>query len=104
MNADTVRDLSEYILVYCRRHVYRFPSLVSEVAPGEAIVIHTGAGENAVTAENTTAGEYQLYVGSETPLLANEGMQLVLKRSSGTLIDSITYPEMDPGGVYGRLE
>lgn len=93
-------DLSGYTLVYCGEQVYEFPELVSNVQPGADIQIYSGPGEDGVDASSPP--EYTLHVGSETELLANDGMRLAIRTPEDGVVDAVAYPTLAPGEPYDR--
>jgi hypothetical protein len=99
---DATLDLSGYTLTYGRRDEYVFPDLVSDVEPGGSVDVHTGDGSGGVDA--STPPRYSLYVGSDAPLLANDGMRLTIRDRDGTRVDSVEYWAMDEGVRYVRPE
>lgn len=102
LNTDTQRDLSDFVLEYGDRERFQFPDLVGEVASGASITIRSGEGEDQVKDSNYP--EYTLFVGSDTPLLNNDGMELVLLDGSSVTADSVSYSSMDEGGIWARPE
>ena len=102
VNADTEQDLSGYTLAYGTQHEYVFPDPVSAVEPGANVDVSSGHGSDEVSgAERPT---YTLFVGSDTPLLANGGMRLTLRDPAGETVDSVTYGAMAEGTLYARPE
>lgn len=102
VNADTGQDLSGYTLAYGTRHEYVFPDRVSVVEPGASIELISGRGTDEVS--HSARPTYTLFVGSDTPLLANDGMRLTLHDRAGTTVDSVTYGSMGEGVLYVRPE
>lgn len=102
MNADTQRDLSGFTLDYGEKHQYEFPEMVTEVESRSVLTIRSGSGENRVNRSNYP--DYQLFVGSDVPLLNNDGMQLLLYDDQGELVDSVSYSSMVEGQIWIRNE
>jgi hypothetical protein len=69
--ADTAVDGSGYALVYCGPRVVTFPDLAGDIPPQSTIHVVSGEGETNVGTRSPP--RYNLFVGSETPLLAEEG-------------------------------
>jgi hypothetical protein len=101
MHKPSTQDLSGYQLEYGERYVYTFSDNVSDVNQREMLVIHAGKG-NYEFIENSK--KYHIYVGSESPLLSNNGMQLNIRDPDGFAIDSITYSSFEDGRGYYRPE
>jgi hypothetical protein len=99
---DTTLDLSGYALSYGGRHEYVFPDVVSTVDAGANLEIHTGHGSDSVS--TATPPTYSLFVGSDAPLLANDGMRLTLRNRADTTVDSVEYWSMAEGTRYVRPE
>jgi hypothetical protein len=102
MNANSNRDLSGFTLSYSSAQTFDFPDLVSDVPPKATLRVHSGKGDSRVREESNP--DFTLFVGSTTPLLANEGMELTLRDSGGNTIDRLSYPELESGEVYARPE
>lgn len=99
---ETTLDLSGYSLSYGRRHEYVFPDVVSAVDAGANLEIHTGHGSDSVG--TATPPTYSLFVGSDTPLLTNDGMRLAVRDRTGTTVDHVEYRSTGEGGLYVRPE
>lgn len=99
MNADGQRDLSAFTLTYGGQRRYSFPDLVGTVASGSNLLIRSGNGQN-----RKAESEYRLFVGSDTPLLDNDGMQLTVRDGSGEVVDSVAYGALADGALWVRLE
>ena len=95
-------DLSGYTLAYGQRAEYVFPETVSAVDAGANLEIHTGHGSDGI--DTASPPTHSLYVGSDAPLLANDGMRLTIRDRGGTRVDSIEYWSMDEGVRYVRPE
>ncbi len=105
MNAETTMDLSGFMLVYGQRKKFTFRNAVSSVRSGESVEIHSGSGsDHKDTTSHPEDPDYILYVGSDKPLLDNDGMRLTLKNSEGNVIDTVRYPKLGPGAVWARPE
>jgi len=102
INADTDRDLSGFTLLYSNAQTYNFPDLVSSVPPQSTLQIHSGKEKSSSEEDSKT--RFNLFVGSTTSLLANDGMELTLQDSAGNVVDQISYPGLEPGEVYARPE
>lgn len=99
---DSPTDLSGYTVTYGNDREYSFPRSLSDITPGTNITIHSGKGNNSMSSSDPL--DYDLFVGSDRPLLRNNGMQLTLKSPNGDAIDSIQYPELGPDEGYYRPE
>lgn len=88
-----------YTLEYETGQRYSFSETMSDLPEGTTIRIHSGTGENSIGA--SAPPQYDLFVGSETPLLKNDGGTLVLKDSCGTVVQKVTYPALAEGVPYG---
>lgn len=101
-SGDTAMDVSGYSLVYCGQRVYTLPDLVSDIPPRSTIHVFSGEGEMNVG--QSSPPQYNVFVGSETSLLADEGMQLTIRDPAGEAVDSVAFPALDPGETFARPE
>ena len=92
-------NVAGYTIEYGTAQRYTFPKATSDLPEGTTISVHSGTGKNSVRA--SAPPHYDLFVGSETPLLKNDGGTLVLKDSSGTVVQKVTYPALNEGVPYG---
>jgi len=63
------------------RHRYVFPNSV-EVQPGDAVVVHTGCGDDTTV---------DLYWCSDEPVWSNGGDTVILQAGDGTVVDRVRY-------------
>jgi competence protein ComEC len=95
-------DLSGYTLAYGERDEYVFPETVSAMTGGANLEIHTGHGTDSV--DTASPPTYSLFVGSDAPLLANDGMRLAVRDRAGATVDHVEYWSMEEGSLYVRPE